>query len=307
MFQQFKNIFPNASLNITSITNSIGINEAGINRLEAIKSEFSNLNSLLHNQPEPDIIEQKDSNRTSIIDLESTGQVIHKIQEGIESIHELNLENYKKQRVVDKLLGKLQHTGRLHYKVHEQIEHSESDLSDIQNNITQIQHTAIKLIDTLTTLEQQIDQVNLENEQREFELWKQNEENELINEIAIKKQLLKEKEMGLKQRYEEYEKIQQKKRLELYEATFNAELEEYKRKRETEISSLYPNSKTSSSLQTSLEQLQLLDHGNKEELEDFFGENEIKRSDRSKEVNSHLSSSEDERIDILHDEDYEDF
>ncbi len=75
MFQQFKNIFPNASLNITSITNSIGyrkyeiecifmntdfsvlnisINEAGINRLEAIKSEFSNLNSLLHNQPEPE-------------------------------------------------------------------------------------------------------------------------------------------------------------------------------------------------------------------------------------------------------------
>lgn len=47
--------------------------------------------------------------------------------------------------------------------------------------------------------------------------------------------------MGLKQRYEEYEKIQQKKRLELYEATFNAELEEYKRKRETEISSLYPS------------------------------------------------------------------
>ncbi|EIE81604.1 hypothetical protein RO3G_06309 [Rhizopus delemar RA 99-880] len=299
-------------MNTDSSVLNVSINEAGINRLEAIKSEFSNLNSLLHNQPEPDIIEQKDSNGTSIIDLESTGQVIHKIQEGIESIHELNLENYKKQRrekkkVVDKLLGKLQHTGRLHYKVHEQIEHSESDLSDIQNNITQIQHTAIKLIDTLTTLEQQIDQVNLENEQREFELWKQNEENELINEIAIKKQLLKEKEMGLKQRYEEYEKIQQKKRLELYEATFNAELEEYKRKRETEISSLYPNSKTSSSLQTSLEQLQLLDHGNKEELEDFFGENEIKRSDRSKEVNSHLSSSEDERIDILHDEDYEDF
>ncbi|KAG1239442.1 hypothetical protein G6F68_018633 [Rhizopus microsporus] len=113
--------------------------------------------------------------------------------------------------------------------------------------------------------------------------------------------------MGLKQRYEEYENIQRKKRLELYEATFNAELEEYKRKRQNEISSLYPNSKTSNSLQTSLEQLQLLDHGNKEELEDFFGENEIKKSCRSKEVNNHLSSSEDERIDILHDEDYEDF
>lgn len=47
--------------------------------------------------------------------------------------------------------------------------------------------------------------------------------------------------MGLKQRYEEYENIQRKKRLELYEATFNAELEEYKRKRQNEISSLYPS------------------------------------------------------------------
>jgi hypothetical protein len=50
---------------------------------------------------------------------------------------------------------------------------------------------------------------------------------------------LKEKEDKLKQQYEEYDSIQQKKRLELYEANFNAELEDYKRRRETEVSSLY--------------------------------------------------------------------
>lgn len=41
-------------MNTDSSVLNVSINEAGINRLEAIKSEFSNLNSLLHNQPEPE-------------------------------------------------------------------------------------------------------------------------------------------------------------------------------------------------------------------------------------------------------------
>ena len=53
------------------------------------------------------------------------------------------------------------------------------------------------------------------------------------------RQLLREKEIKLKQQYEEYDSIQQKKRVELYEANFNAELDDYRRRRETEVSSLY--------------------------------------------------------------------
>ena len=47
------------------------------------------------------------------------------------------------------------------------------------------------------------------------------------------------RESFLKEAYEQHNDTQTKKRVELYEATFNAELEDYRRRRENEISSLY--------------------------------------------------------------------
>lgn len=305
MFQQFKNIFPNATLNISSITNSISIPEASLNRLDAIKNEFSNLNSFLHNQPESERVEPvcvKTINRTSIIQLEATGQAIHKIQQGIETIHENNQDNYRKQKVVDQLLGELQHTGQLHYKACERLKESEKDMSNIRNNITHIQNTASQLLNSLKAIEQQIDKMNTIQEEKEFEAWKQKEEEDLMEEISLKRQQVKEKEINLKQKYEECETTQQKKRLELYEATFNAELEEYKRKRDTEISSLYSHQPVRS-LQTSLEQLQLEDD-NKDELDDFFGD---EKDNKTQHINQNDESSDEERMDILRDEDYDGF
>jgi hypothetical protein len=109
----------------------------------------------------------------------------------------------------------------------------------------------------LSKIEARIDSVSVNYEQEQFELWKKEQEKEFMEEVAFKRymvnivsmlfhtdvlyvrQALKEKENKLKQQFEEYDSIQQKKRLELYEANFNAELEDYKRRRETEVSSLY--------------------------------------------------------------------
>lgn len=91
----------------------------------------------------------------------------------------------------------------------------------------------------LCNLEQQIDEISVDYERKEFELWKESQELELIEEMKLKRELLREKEAKLKQQYEEYDAIQKQKRVELYEANFNAELEEYKRKRENEVASLY--------------------------------------------------------------------
>lgn len=91
----------------------------------------------------------------------------------------------------------------------------------------------------LRNLEQQIDDISVDHEKNEFEIWKETKELELMEEMKIKRGLLREKESRLKQQYEEYDTIQKQKKVELYEANFNAELEEYKRKRENEVSSLY--------------------------------------------------------------------
>lgn len=91
----------------------------------------------------------------------------------------------------------------------------------------------------MTSLEHEIDSVSVDHERRELELWKREQDQILNDEIQLKKNALSEKENKLKQQYEEYDSIQKKKRVELYEANFNAELEDYKRRRETEVSSLY--------------------------------------------------------------------
>lgn len=63
------------------------------------------------------------------------------------------------------------------------------------------------------------------------------------------------------------------------------------------------------SVQTSLEQLQLVDE-NKGDLDDFLGTSEANKTIATtsdiKELKDDLSSSEDERADILRDEDYDD-
>jgi phage-related minor tail protein len=113
-------------------------------------------------------------------------------------------------------------------------------------------------MDTLSTLEDQINDVTLNAERREFELWKEKEELKLQSFAASKRcvyiyimdkikcldmftlrEQLKEKEDRLRHEFEQHDTIQQQKRVELYEANFNAELEDYKRRRENEVSSLY--------------------------------------------------------------------
>lgn len=47
------------------------------------------------------------------------------------------------------------------------------------------------------------------------------------------------REESLRRAFEEHSRMQKQKRVELYEASFTAELEEYRRRRETEVSSLY--------------------------------------------------------------------
>lgn len=339
MFQQFKNIFPNASLNIRSITESVGINDTdwsrGVERVEALRNEFQNLNSIFLNRHDSNssagtiTSTSKEVDHTSVKDLKATGKVIERLEEGWQSIHSGNLENFEKSQLADSKLRKLQSAGNLHYTVCVQMENTTTEIENIQNNLNEMQNSAARLLETLVSLEHEIDSVSVDHERRELELWKREQDQILNDEIQLKKNALSEKENKLKQQYEEYDSIQKKKRVELYEANFNAELEDYKRRRETEVSSLYSHhSNTEDTITTSLDQLQLDVDKNKDDLNTFLGEKiEPKKTKKEKEKKkskkksntksattlslppSGLTSSDedDRRVEILQDEDYEDF
>ncbi|CAO3606774.1 unnamed protein product [Mucor hiemalis] len=339
MFQQFKNIFPSTSLNIRSLTESVGVNDTdwnrGVERVEALKNEFQNLNSMLLNCQESNtatsnIPTNNEINSTSVKDLKATGQMIQKLQEGWQSIHNENLENFEKSRFADSELRRLQSAGELHYSVCVQIENTSVEIKSIQNNLNDIQSSAVRLLETLTSLEHEIDSVSVDHERRELELWKKDQDRKLKDEMQVKMKALSEKETKLKQQYEEYDSIQ-KKRVELYEANFNAELEDYKRRRETEVSSLYSHhSNTEDTITTSLDQLQLDVDKNKDDLDMFLGrateqttkkvkkEKERKKSKKKSNTKPTTASippqhaltssdEEDRRVEVLQDEDYEDF
>ncbi|KAI9253656.1 hypothetical protein EDC94DRAFT_525124, partial [Helicostylum pulchrum] len=280
-------------------------------RLEALKSEFSNLNSIfLSRQNSTDSIPTTPT-QSSITELKVTTQVIEKIHQGWNTIHENNQDNFQKAKVIsDVLLRQLQSTGQAHYTVCDQMENVSTDMKDMQSNLNQIQDSTAQLMKVLCNLEQQIDDISVDHEKREFELWKETKELELMEEMKIKRGLLREKESRLKQQYEEYDTIQKQKKVELYEANFNAELEEYKRKRENEVSSLYSGNNNVDTVTTSLDQLQLEIDKGKGDLDQFLSEQEEQKSSKVKPVIKQPESSdddEDRRVEILQDEDYQDF
>ncbi|KAG2192930.1 hypothetical protein INT46_003140 [Mucor plumbeus] len=332
MFQQFKSIFPNASLNIRSITESVGINDTewnrGVERLGALRTEFQNLNSIfLNRQDSSDTIPNNSPANTSessssIMELKATEKMINRLQEGWDNIRKSNQTNFEQARAADVKLRQLKATGELHYKICETMENSDNDIKEINSNLKTIQTLAANLMNALEKLEEQIDQVSVDYEKSQFELWKDEQEKELMNEIANRRQLLREKELKLKQQYEEYDSIQQKKRVELYEANFNAELDDYRRRRETEVSSLYSHQSNAAadSISTSLDQVKLQEIG--EDLDQFLGDEieasadkpkkkKTKEKSKSKPIPRPMFSSSDDdsndgKIEILADEDYED-
>ncbi|KAI9481649.1 MAG: hypothetical protein EXX96DRAFT_567540 [Benjaminiella poitrasii] len=323
MFQQFKNIFPTASLNIRSLTETVGLNDTdwnrGVERLGALRNEFQSLNSIFRQDSNDTLSTNVDTPSSSVTELEATGQLINVLQDKWNDLQETNQANFEKAQRANSKLKQLQEICDSHYKVCESMVNVQQDLEEIHTNLVSIQSSAENLISVLSTLENEIDKVSVDYEKREFEVWKENEEKELMVEIDKKRRLLQERENELRQKYEEHDSMQKKKRLELYEANFNAELEDYRRRRETEVSSLYSHHSTNldeKTISVSLEKLNLI--SNKSELDDFLDDdsdsgNVMLQTDIKKKKtiipSRNLSSSDDDDnddngIEILDDEDY---
>ncbi|KAF7722965.1 hypothetical protein EC973_002476 [Apophysomyces ossiformis] len=228
----------------------------------------------------------------------------------------------------DHLMAQVLDHCQMHIDVCETMQRSSEELDSVKKDLANVSRLAGNLMDTLQSLERLIEESAIDIEQQEFENWKRREEELLNKEIDQKKQVPKA--------YEEHNQMETKKRVELYNVTFQAELEDYRRRRETEVSSLYAISKTKSkpSVVSTLESLQLDDdsqdldnflrdnHENKPstsqgthsrriakpESDKFYSsdEEDTKDLERLDRVRRSSISDEDGNIEILGDEDYED-
>ncbi|CAO3596609.1 unnamed protein product [Absidia cylindrospora] len=279
MFQQFKNIFPGSTtLNIRSLADSVGLNEdewrtRGMESLEAIRSELQNFNALLSNKPNTSVNTTGAVKRVpSNCSMDETARIVTRIQQGRDSIHQMNLENIEKAKRADQLLGNLLSRCDQHNKICTAMSDMSSSMNATRQGIISATQAASALKNKLLALEDRIDKTCLEYEQREFDLWKQQEKDKLEVEMAEKRQELEARRKHLDQVYEEHNEQQAKKRLELYDVNFQSELEDYRRRRETEVSSLYSKDRASTvNMTTTLENLKL-DNGDSADLNSFLSD-----------------------------------
>ncbi|CAO3622723.1 unnamed protein product [Cunninghamella blakesleeana] len=152
-----------------------------------------------------------------------------------------------------------------------------ADISTNFNSIKQDMNTVKDITNDLkiklVALDDLIDKTYLEYEEEKFNEWKQQEEANFMKEKLDKERALKAYEEQLEHKYQEHNEIETKKRVELYDATFQADLEEYKRKRETEVSSLYSNVSKANNLKTRLENIKLDNTTN--ELDSFLSDDSM--------------------------------
>ncbi|KAJ8662941.1 hypothetical protein O0I10_001117 [Lichtheimia ornata] len=316
MFDQFKNILPTTNINIRSLSSSVGLNDEewrarGLERfrLETLRSEFQNFNSILLNrqQSAPPITQQS---RQSILELEATSRLIQRYEHDWQDIHDRNAVNFEKARMADQLLLQLLSTCRQHVSTGDRMEKTHEDLAAIHEDLKQLNTMAGDLKSKLMGLEDQINEATSEQSRQEFEEWKEEQRGKLNGEIAGKTAKLEMYEASLRQAYEEHNQVQTQKRAELLDATFNAEMEQYRRLRETQVSSLYSH-QPAASITASLDTLKL-DVDN-QDLDSFLSDNDETTTSSNRQHPPHKqqpisddSSDEGGDNEILGDEDYED-
>ncbi|KAI8141664.1 hypothetical protein BJV82DRAFT_172205 [Fennellomyces sp. T-0311] len=260
MFGQFKNILPT---NIRSISDSVGLNEEewrtrGLERLDAIRTEFQNLILSRADQQQPSPTEVgSPSSRSSILELESVAQLVEKFRNDWQDIHEKNHSNFSKFQVANRLLVLLLEQCNQHTAVCQKMDDIPNDLASIHSELSSLNTIAVDLKSKLGTLEDRIEEATAGHTRGEFEAWKRQEQIRVKEELAAKRAALSRREAELKDAYREHDDAQTRKRVELYEATFNAELEDYRRRRETEVSSLYSRTDHTTGTTTSLDSVRL--------------------------------------------------
>ncbi|KAI7867444.1 hypothetical protein BDF14DRAFT_689716 [Spinellus fusiger] len=206
----------------------------GLERLEAIKSELQQWQGISQHPP------PSATDTAAFVPFpEATRQCIERTQQQWTSIHDRNQSNLQKATLADRRVGHLLQQCEAHGRVSHRLEATQQEALSLQTQCDALTHMATQLHETLIGLEEQIQQRWTEKRQRDYTLWQQQQTSDLLREEKEREQRLVQKEAQLRATWEEHSQQQKKERIALYDATFQAELEEYRHKRETQVDSLY--------------------------------------------------------------------
>ncbi|KAH8552703.1 hypothetical protein BGW37DRAFT_293660 [Umbelopsis sp. PMI_123] len=309
MFDQFK------ISRLKELTNAVGINEQelrarGLDGLEAGRNALQQFNSLITKRstssatPPPQ--EESSIGPVHLVEMPATEQWSKSLESAWQKLLASNKTNYelseKAQTLVDHLIKRCHDQA----KFCEDFQLECSQLPDTSIQLKAMTALAADLKGKLVQLDRDIDDYCKDYEQDEFEVWKGEQDHNFQQYILDKKHEFVAKEQTLQQKYDTHVKDLTAKRIELYEANFKAEIDQYRHRRENEVSSLYQDRPTMDRITQKLDTV-TLDAADTHVLDDFLGEVDTNAKPVVKPTSRSESEDEDDNAPndlVLADEDY---
>ncbi|KAG2177720.1 hypothetical protein INT44_008234 [Umbelopsis vinacea] len=313
MFDQFKKIS-----SLKDLTNAVGLNEQelrarGLDGLEAGRNAFQQFNSLIMNRSTssrsqsatPPPREEPSSGSVMSIEMPVTEQWSKSLESAWQELQTNNKTNYELSEQAQKLID------HLIKRCHEQAKYCEdfqtecSQLPEVSTQLKSMTTLADDLKGKLVQLDRDIDDYCKDYEQMEFEAWKRTQDHNLQQYMLDKKDDFLVKEHTLQQKYDIHVKDLTAKRIELYEANFKAEIDDYRHRRENQVNSLYQEPPRMGRVTQKLDNV-TLDADDTHVLDDFLGDDDTNNKSSIKSTARDESEDEDdEPHDLVQaDEDY---
>ncbi|CAO3672468.1 unnamed protein product [Umbelopsis ramanniana] len=251
--------------------------------------------------------EESSSGSVTSIEMPATEQWSKSLESAWQELQENNKSNYELSEKAQKLIDHLIKRCHDQAKYCEDFQTECSQLPEVSTQLKSMTTLAADLKGKLVQLDRDIDDYCKDYEQVEFEAWKRTQDQNLQQYMLDKKDDFLVKEHDLQQKYDIHVKDLTAKRIELYEANFKAEIDDYRHRRENQVSSLYQERPRIDRVAQGLDNV-TLDADDTHVLDDFLGDDDT--NNKSLVKASARSENEDEDDDdaphdlVQADEDY---
>ncbi|CAG8832602.1 28648_t:CDS:2, partial [Gigaspora margarita] len=244
MFEQFKS----SVLNFKNLLDTTGVvclylstEISYFARLQAVKSEWENLRSKSVEILSPGlsprlgaisaVVSTPSFNKSRAvpkIDIPATTELAARYECEWNTIRMEDEKNFRNAAIADELIQRILKTCENHCEACELVKSESSQLPKIKEMIEEMAVSAVSLKGKLTELEKMIDEFAKGNEELEFEEWKQQQRLLFNQYVHEKNEELEEKRVLYRQHYEEFLVNHQVQKIQLYQANFEAQMENYR-------------------------------------------------------------------------------
>ncbi|KAG2173357.1 hypothetical protein INT43_004731 [Umbelopsis isabellina] len=291
MFDQFKKIS-----RFKEFTAAVGLNEQelrarGLDGLEAGRKAFQEFNSMITkhtsrsqtSSPQPRADDTSEA--ATPIDMPATKEWYEHLESAWLEILENNQANYALAENTQSLLDHLMERCTEQTDICQDFQKQCATLPETTKDLQSISETAAALKGKLIQLDREIDEYCKEYEENEFKAWKREQSAKLEQYKSARRATYTEKEQQLQEKYDIHVKDLTSKRRELYEANFQAEIDDYRQRRENQVSSLYKERPRISATTQRLDTL-TLESNDSHVLDDFLGKDGMSSENHSKATNT---------------------